>query len=578
MLALGLGSAGVLNGVVGWVTVVTGWLLGLARLMALLRVGSGRLASHAPRPERWLLLLLVVPMVVGMFAATLPPGVLWAGENRAYDVLEYHLQAPREYFDAGRVHFLPHNVYASFPQQMEMLYLLLMHMTGGPLAGALPAQFCHLLLAALTVVALCVWTPSGWPRLTVALVAGAMPWLAYLGSLAYVEMGMLFFAAVAAGLASERLREAEDRDWRLPLAVGLCAGLAGGCKYTALVLVAVALAGAWLVTMRGGAAVRGRRAALLGAGVLVAFSPWLIRNAACTGNPVYPFAYGWFGGAAWSVEQNEQWARGHRLPEGQDTAMNRLRTVGTDLLAAPMFGRALFVLAVLGLIVGRDRPACFAGVWLVLSVLLWMTLTHMPPRFAVPAIVPAALLAGRAAGVGTLRPARVIRAAAVVIAVAGALAGSLKLAALLRAELRYWSRFEYPLTALVGETELVRQAQLLNHCPGIPAGARVWLVGESRAFYLPPGVHYTVVFSRDAWLTYAATRSAGEAVGWLRTQGVGYVVFSWDEIGRLRTTYGFPAWVTPEWVRSCVAAGLRRVVERDDASGQGVAVYEVLPK
>ena len=77
-----------------------------------------------------LLLLLVVPLVVMLFGACLPPGLLWPGEANGYDVLEYHLQGPREYYQAGRIMFLPHNVYTSFPQQMELLYLLLMYLTG----------------------------------------------------------------------------------------------------------------------------------------------------------------------------------------------------------------------------------------------------------------------------------------------------------------------------------------------------------------------------------------------------------------------------------------------------------------
>ena len=37
-----------------------------------------------------------------------------------FDSLEYHLQGPKEYFQAGRIGFLPHNVYTSMPFQTEM--------------------------------------------------------------------------------------------------------------------------------------------------------------------------------------------------------------------------------------------------------------------------------------------------------------------------------------------------------------------------------------------------------------------------------------------------------------------------
>ena len=32
-----------------------------------------------------------------------------------FDAIEYHLQGPKEYFQAGRIAFLPHNVYTSMP-------------------------------------------------------------------------------------------------------------------------------------------------------------------------------------------------------------------------------------------------------------------------------------------------------------------------------------------------------------------------------------------------------------------------------------------------------------------------------
>ena len=123
---------------------------------------------------------------------------------------------PREYFDAGRITFLPHNVYAAFPQQIEMLYLLLMHLAGGTLAAAIPAQLLHAACGLLAVLTLAAWTPPGWPRATVAVVVGSVPWLAYLGCLAYVELGMVFFAAVAAVPGTRSLPRHRRRSWHGP--------------------------------------------------------------------------------------------------------------------------------------------------------------------------------------------------------------------------------------------------------------------------------------------------------------------------------------------------------------------------
>jgi hypothetical protein len=65
----------------------------------------------------------------------------------------------REYFDTGRItFFLPHNVFASFPQQVELLYLLLMHLA----AGCSPPPFrrsCCMCWGWLCRAA--AWTPDG---------------------------------------------------------------------------------------------------------------------------------------------------------------------------------------------------------------------------------------------------------------------------------------------------------------------------------------------------------------------------------------------------------------------------------
>lgn len=111
------------------------------------------------------------------------------------------------------------------------------------------------------------------------------------------------------------------------------------------------------------------------------------------------------------------------------------------------------------------------------------------------------------------------------------------------------------------------------------SSANLWLVGEARAFYVQPQPHYTVAFSRDPWLEFAATAGPEEGISWLRSRNVTHVVFSWPEIRRLRRTYGFSPLVTPAWVAKLERAGLRRI-EPDEAApgGKGIEVYEVPPE
>lgn len=605
---LALGLAGWLSRPTAWALVGAGWFLGLARVYVLQKPSSppepGSLVASG-RSSGWawlavssvLLLTLAVPLSITIFGASLPPKVLWMGENFAYDVLEYHLEAPREYFDAGRIHFLPHNVYASFPQQMEMLYLLLMHLAGTPLAGAIPAQLLHVLCGVLTVIALVAWTPPGMPRVVVAVVAGSLPWLAYLGCLAYVELGTLLLAAVAGGLLLDHFRDGAACGWRGTLAAGLCAGLAGGCKYTALAMVAAALGLAWFGTLRATLATRAKQLGVFGAGALVAFSPWLIRNAACTGNPIYPFGYRWLGGTAWSVEQDAQWVRGHRVPAEKAALSGRLAIVRDELFTAELFVGArfaprgclpaVFILGLAGLIRARSRAAALLVLWFVLVVLIWATLTHMPGRFVVPALIPLALLSGLAVTPRTRStdvsrawaPGFSVRAATALLTCIGilsALANNVTLTTLLHKHDAWWGKLGLPLRDLVGATDAMAGFDPLNQIG--PGDRMLWLVGESRAFYLRPRVHCTVVFDRDPWLETARTATPEQTVAWLRTQKVSHVVFSWNEIDRLKKTYGFPEFVQRGWAESLCSAGLRRVVLPDEVLGPDVDAYEVLPR
>ncbi len=596
-LALGLGGA--LSQTVAWGLVGVGWLLGLlwlaldpawreAHRNTYQATGNhpqtGSAAGQRSRTQRFAELVgglaLGVTAGVAVCGASLPPGILWDEEGKGYDALIYHLQCPREYYNAGRIHFLPHNVYASFPQQVESLYLLTMHLAGGSLEGAIPSQWIHLLLGVLAVVAIAAWSPPGIGRWSATLLAGSAPWLAYVGCLAYVELGTLLFAAVAGGLVVDALSTVAAKAavargaGRMLFVAGLCAGLASGTKYTALGFVVGALGVAWLVSASGWRW-RVRGGLVFAAGVLLAFAPWLVRNEAFTANPVYPFGYRWFGGAAWSAEQDAQWSRGHRVPDALGGSAGRVRAIWNEALASPMFAPTLVsgsvrigllpaLLLVFGALTIRTRAGAILCVWLALIVVIWAGATHMPGRFVTIAVAPFALLTGLAVG-------RARRASGVAAIIAVVIAG-LNVATLVnvwRSHDRAWRARGVELGSLVGRVDVMRDVQIVNQL--VPETACVWQVGDARAFYLRPRVHYTVVFNRDPWLTFAEHAAPADAIVWLRSQGVSHVVFSWAEIDRLRGTYGFPEWVSRAWVAALESAGLHRL----DGSDAAVEVFEI---
>lgn len=606
-LSLVLGCSGLLSQVAAWGMLGLGGLLGMTRLGAAARrrseasrgTAARRDAARSPTTaddppallpmaRAVLLAPLGIALGVALFCATVPPGLLWISEGNGYDVLEYHLQAPREYFEAGRIHFLPHNVYAQFPQQVELLYLLLMHLVGGPYYdAAIPAQLLHVAFGGWAAAALAAWSPRGWPRAAATVLAATSPWWAYVGALAYVELALLFFSAVCLGLLLDAIRGSSAAGWRIFFAAGICAGLAAGCKYTAAGLVIAPAAVAVLAAPPQRAAVRLRASAIFLAAAAVAFAPWLVRNWAQTGNPVYPFAYELFGGAAWSAAQADQWRTGHALSGASATIAGRAALAWDELLASAMYGPGLWICSAAALLIAWRKRGSWACVLLgLLGLMAWAGLSHMPGRFALPLTIPAAFLIaigvsrlqdrlGRRPGMASLGAARravpLVAAAGVALAV---LPNLRQLFALVATQDQALSARGLGLADAVGRTtEMVRQNAIVQQTP---AAARVWIVGDAAVFYAARRIHYTTVFNRDPWLAQAGGRSAQAAVAWLSERQITHVVFSWAEIVRLRRTYGFDELVTREWVAGLVQAGLRRTAARGNAAGEAVwEMFEV---
>ncbi|MFO1093756.1 MAG: phospholipid carrier-dependent glycosyltransferase [Planctomycetaceae bacterium] len=259
-----------------------------------------------------------------------------------FDVKEYHLQGPKEWWQAGRIAFLPHNVYTSFPFLTEMLSLWGMVLRGDWYRGALIGQVVLMAFAPLTAIAIFAIcrpanTTAGWIGAGVFLTT---PWVYRISTIAYAEGGWTFFLAATFLAYLNLSQSALDGAWhRRLLLCGVLAGSDMGCKYPGLVTVTVpiGLAVVWTVlgktwrghsdvgtadphagsiSARGGAGANVRpmlsAAAVFSLGVAITFGPWALKNVIETGNPVYPLAYTIFGGRDWTPELNDKWRNGHK--------------------------------------------------------------------------------------------------------------------------------------------------------------------------------------------------------------------------------------------------------------------------
>src|SRR5262249_47502340 len=97
-----------------------------------LRNPHSPLASPLSRGH-WVVLATLIPFLLAMLLASILP-------STDFDVNEYHFQGPKEYFQAGCVKFLEHNVYTSFPFATEMLTLLSMVLRDDWYRGALAGK------------------------------------------------------------------------------------------------------------------------------------------------------------------------------------------------------------------------------------------------------------------------------------------------------------------------------------------------------------------------------------------------------------------------------------------------------
>lgn len=556
LLALLLGLAGFLGRTL-WMSILGGmFVLGSSGGWRVFMIASGSIGAgnqHATGRDSWRYLWwIAVPfLVLGLLAASHPPGLLWSQEGFGYDVLEYHLELPREYLANGAITYLPHNVYGNFPAATEMLYMVAMIVHGKVQDVGPVANMIHLSFGILTVFA--AWVAGReWSRAAGIVAAVAMAttgWLVYLSGLAYVENAMLFFGMTATAAFLRALNnQSETADsngsvivWMI--ASGFCTGCACGCKYTAFAFVLAPLSMGVFLFGSGKINQRLRLFAVFSFSALIPLVPWLVKNTVWTGNPVFPLANSIFHAApdGWGVEETLAWDRGHTLKSESRCVSRRLSLAWSHTLADPAqrFGPVLLLGGFLGLI-GRRRNCLDAALLFMVfvEVLVWIFATHLYARFAVVLLIPLSLLLARAVcAVSTRR----VRWGLAIVAM-GALWNAVFIAKL------YADETVGPAPASViydGELRGDEYIGFVNH--RLVAEARVFLLGEARAFYFKRPVGYCVTFNRNPLIEGIVGDNPSEAVSrWLSREGYTHLLVHYGELRRLSRTYGTVPPLSPE--------------------------------
>jgi len=229
--------------------------------------------------------------VAGLIAlVTAAIGILCWVPPVSRDALTHHLAVPKLWILNHGMVELPHLPFSYYPMNLDLLYMvpLLFH------NDILP-KYIHFLFGLLTAFLIFRYLR---PRLnaTYALTGSlfflSTPIIIKLCITAYVDLGLIFFT-FAAILYFFKWMVDTFRMKHLILS-GIMCGLAMGTKYQGLIVLLLLTLSTPMVFIRSVAA-KGKnqfRALIFSAiflfSALLVFSPWMIRNAVWTGNPIHP--------------------------------------------------------------------------------------------------------------------------------------------------------------------------------------------------------------------------------------------------------------------------------------------------
>jgi hypothetical protein len=498
-LAVGLGIfalAGFLAGSTGLLNPYTVWLIvAVAAAASYRQVARLARALAAFRPgrlhplESMLLTLVAISLLVALINCLSPV--------TANDALVYHINLPKIYSDAGRMVYLPFNVYANMPHYGEVIFSLFFSAAGE--TGVTLFYFMILAAASLAVYVLVTrWAP----RLFAILAAGAFlvqPLVLDYRVVCNIDILLAFVYLAAIDMVLDW--KPGKAGWRLVIGASGLAGLMMGIKYTGIAP-AVSLLILALAERRRGLAARHIAAGIAVAVLVVA--PWLVRQAVNTGNPFYPMLESRLGGANWDTAEQERlvsWQRSMGM--GREVTDYLALPINVSTRGRPGLNYVHFdgtispvILILFPLVFLKRRRETTTLALLAAGLCVFWALVSQQLRFLLPALaLSAALGAAGLAGAAGEEKAEVARPKAwVVLFILGlAFIQTASLAApnqygrpwlgdavgeRLRAALGLEPRDRF-LERTVQPFNVYRQANA-----GLPAGERLFMVWENRAYYL----------------------------------------------------------------------------------------------
>jgi len=552
LLTLGFGLAGFLSSTLfrslfAGIVIMELGLTSRSRLMKPKTVSS-------KTSEPWILPYeLMLPIaVMGTFLLCMLLGALLPSID--FDVKEYHLQGPKEWYLAGQITFLEHNVYTSFPFLTEMLNLSGMLIFDDWFWGALVGKTVLMTFAPVTAAA--IFCLAGrWFSARVAwwsaIIFLTTPWVYRVSIIAYTEGALMCYVAVtllAFDLARESLANSKRASKSLWLLTGFLAGSAMACKYPGLisVVIPISLAALFVCLKQRKQEAESipviKYAMMFILGGALAIGPWLLKNTAQTGNPVSPLAWSIFGGDDWNEELQTKWKDAHSPPHYNLESLPR--DLWNVVSKSDYQSVLVFAFAPLAfLATDRRKRLAWLSIYLLWLFCSWWVLTHRIDRFWLPLIPVASLLA--AVGLEQIWHSKAKWVSLTVVVMA--ITFNLGLIVSPRAGLNLY----------LADIETLAESSIVQP-PGIRAlnetlkpGEKLLSIGEANVFDARFPLEYNTVFdvslleqwctsSEGEWLTKAEIQDN------LRTAGITHVLVNWSEILRYRLTYRYTDFVIPD--------------------------------
>ena len=549
LLTLILGSLGIASALVCLAMLLVLAAVGFRELQ---RLGLGA-AAGMRRLRNASLFRVALWCVLGLFAvmnlvrAFTPPS--------DYDSLEYHAAAPAAYHRAGRVFFMKSNVYANFPQNVEILYFLGMQLTESPDRGANVGQLLGSamgLFAALAVGCMIGGLAGRDAGAAAAAIFYTWPGVTAYSGMPYVELPLIFYTTLAVWgvLWAWRRRRTTPGPVRWIALAGIATGLAIGVKYTAALLVLAPLGVsvfALSLIARTGLKEAVKRAALFGAIAVIVFSPWMVRNTINTGNPVYPLLYKVFGRSNWTAQKDARWTQAHspkdRSPERFWKEINEVYRVGYRKQASVLM--VLFIPFLLLCDRRHRAAAAYLAILAAVHFLLWFLFTQKNERFMEAGFTVVASLS--ALGLGAAMRMRF-----------GPALKPLVIVLLLFAPSRWYNYFhvQNSLDVAIGATSRdsffaepgrsefpasVHQAMMfLNDPENVPPNAKALFLGEARTFYCRRDCVASTVFDKHPLESVLVSGALPEGVrGHFAKAGITHILVNSAELMRLQESYRY---------------------------------------